>query len=64
MAIFTESVCLDWLNEEALYEQLFSKEDFENAIKNAKSVISQYPEVSKHITYSTISTTMQHAIDT
>lgn len=33
MAIFTESVCLDWLNEEALYEQLFSKEDFQNAIK-------------------------------
>lgn len=55
MAIFTEAVCLNWLNEEALYEQLFSKEDFENAIKNAKSIVSQYPEVAKHITYSTIS---------
>lgn len=55
MAIFTENVCLDWLNEEALYEQLFSKEDFENAIKNTKSIVSQYPEVAKHIKYSTIS---------
>lgn len=55
MAIFTENVCLNWFNEEALYEQLFSKEDFQNAIKNAKSIVSQYPEVAKHITYSTIS---------
>lgn len=53
MAIFTESVCLNWLNEEALYEQLFSKEDFENAIKNTKSIISQYPEIAKHIKLNT-----------
>lgn len=55
MAIFTENVCLNWFNEEALYEQLFSKEDFENAIKNTKSIVSQYSEVAKHIKYSTIS---------